>query len=454
MRHHWHLLVRQRTADALPRFMRWLALATAGAGSRFMPAAARAPSTRARYRSVAVEDDAHLLTVLRYIERNPVRAGLVRSAAGRAWSSLAERLGGGGDLLAPLPLPLLPGWPALVDRPQTPAEEAAARGRPDAIPPARKPLVEAAGRAGSARAGAPSPGGRGAWRPPGAGRSRARSRGGWPTAGRQRHARRRRHAGPSLAACPGWSGASPSCGGRAIRPAVARWRAGPAGQALPERCRHPPTPPGPGRPSARKAPSGTIDPPFIMPDTGGPRYGVPPTGGGQGKTGGHGRRTASLGREGTASATETIATAHVTPAGTRPGADDVFRSTARRSSLAYRACRATPGSRRAAPPGTRPGSQPDLAIDPCSGNQVRMGATRSRQVPDTTSALTGRQSCLVTLTRAPRRPGRMVGSPAPRHGIYSLNRLSSYHPSSSPARPPCPRRSTSRPIPPSRTRRR
>ncbi len=40
-----------------------------------------------RFKSEAVENDAYLLTVLRYIHQNPVKAGLVKSAKDYKWSS-------------------------------------------------------------------------------------------------------------------------------------------------------------------------------------------------------------------------------------------------------------------------------------------------------------------------------------------------------------------------------
>src|SRR5260370_28825688 len=42
-----------------------------------------------RFKAFAVADDEDLLTVLRYIERNPVRAGLVEPAQEWPWSSVA-----------------------------------------------------------------------------------------------------------------------------------------------------------------------------------------------------------------------------------------------------------------------------------------------------------------------------------------------------------------------------
>ena len=42
-----------------------------------------------RFKAFPIQDDEHLLTVLRYVERNPLRAGLVPAVDGWPWSSLA-----------------------------------------------------------------------------------------------------------------------------------------------------------------------------------------------------------------------------------------------------------------------------------------------------------------------------------------------------------------------------
>lgn len=46
-----------------------------------------------RYKSEAVETDAYLLTVLRYIHQNPVKAGLANGVEGYPWSSYHEYTG-------------------------------------------------------------------------------------------------------------------------------------------------------------------------------------------------------------------------------------------------------------------------------------------------------------------------------------------------------------------------
>ncbi len=51
------------------------------------------PLFQDRYRSEVIEDDRYLLTVLRYIHQNPIKAGLVNNAADYQWSSYGEYIG-------------------------------------------------------------------------------------------------------------------------------------------------------------------------------------------------------------------------------------------------------------------------------------------------------------------------------------------------------------------------
>jgi putative transposase len=91
-----------------------------------------------RFKSFPIEQDEHLLAVMRYVERNPLRAKLVRSADRWRWGSLYRRLHGTPEeqsLLADSPVPVGPKWLERVNRPQSKAEEAAIqqsllRGRP------------------------------------------------------------------------------------------------------------------------------------------------------------------------------------------------------------------------------------------------------------------------------------------------------------------------------------
>jgi putative transposase len=75
-----------------------------------------------------VEEDEHLLTVLRYVERNPLRAGLVKRAADWLWSSLREwQQPSRWPWLDSGPVPRPANWLEHIHKPHTEAELAALR---------------------------------------------------------------------------------------------------------------------------------------------------------------------------------------------------------------------------------------------------------------------------------------------------------------------------------------
>jgi putative transposase len=82
-----------------------------------------------RYKSFPVQQDDHLLTLLRYIERNPVRAGLVERAEDWPWSSAGLRTGRGEApaFFDPGPVALPRRWLAWVNQPLTEGELARVR---------------------------------------------------------------------------------------------------------------------------------------------------------------------------------------------------------------------------------------------------------------------------------------------------------------------------------------
>jgi putative transposase len=87
-----------------------------------------------RFRAFPIQEDDHLLTVLRYIERNAVRAGRVERAEAWRWSSAASDRGT-TLVLAASPVPRPAEWLDLVNGPQTEVEvetlrECLRRGRP------------------------------------------------------------------------------------------------------------------------------------------------------------------------------------------------------------------------------------------------------------------------------------------------------------------------------------
>ena len=83
-----------------------------------------------RFKSFVVQSDEHLYPVCRYVERNPLRAGLVRKAENWRWTSLWRFVEGNADeraILADWPVPRPRRWRAFVNGVETEAELAAVR---------------------------------------------------------------------------------------------------------------------------------------------------------------------------------------------------------------------------------------------------------------------------------------------------------------------------------------
>jgi putative transposase len=81
-----------------------------------------------RFKAFPIQDDEHYWTVLRYVERNPLRANIVRRSQDWEWSSLKPTARSGpAGLLTDGPLPKRNGWTNYVNGVETEAELAALR---------------------------------------------------------------------------------------------------------------------------------------------------------------------------------------------------------------------------------------------------------------------------------------------------------------------------------------
>jgi putative transposase len=135
---HWHLLLWPRKDGELSEVLRWLTVTHTQRWHANRHTSGTGPIYQGRFKSFPVQSDEHLLTVARYIERNPLRAELVEHAADWQWCSLWRR--GQSDperpaILSDWPTGIPPRWPAMVDQTQTEAEleairRSVARGRP------------------------------------------------------------------------------------------------------------------------------------------------------------------------------------------------------------------------------------------------------------------------------------------------------------------------------------
>jgi len=100
MTNHIHLLITPPTAGALGRVMQ-------SVGRRYVPyfnwiEGRKGGLFEGRFRASPIDTEQYLLTCYRYIERNPVRAGMVRDPADYRWSSYrANALGEPDSLITP-----------------------------------------------------------------------------------------------------------------------------------------------------------------------------------------------------------------------------------------------------------------------------------------------------------------------------------------------------------------
>jgi putative transposase len=91
MPNHWHLVVWPRQDGDLSRFMNWLTLTHTQRWHQHRHTVGDGHVYQGRFKSFPVETSEYLVTVCRYVERNPVRAGLVERAEQWRWSSAGTR---------------------------------------------------------------------------------------------------------------------------------------------------------------------------------------------------------------------------------------------------------------------------------------------------------------------------------------------------------------------------
>lgn len=136
---HFHMVVRQSVREALSKFMQWLMTSHVRRYHKHYGSSGHI--WQGRFKSFLIEEDNHLIVVLRYVEGNPVRAGLVRSAREWPWSSHQETIGEQPRCFADEPPLRLPGeWGRFVDTPMTGGELNKLRGSVNRQAPFGTPL--------------------------------------------------------------------------------------------------------------------------------------------------------------------------------------------------------------------------------------------------------------------------------------------------------------------------
>lgn len=116
MPNHFHMVLRPTYGEELSRWMQWLMTSHVRRYHRQYKTSGHV--WQGRFKSFIIQEDSHLLTALRYVEGNPLRAGMVSSAKDWLWSSHRERIGRSPRLLIDeVPLELPHDWGRYVDEP-------------------------------------------------------------------------------------------------------------------------------------------------------------------------------------------------------------------------------------------------------------------------------------------------------------------------------------------------
>lgn len=132
MPNHWHLVLWPACHQELPCFMHRVTATHAVRWKVFNGTLGQGHLYQSRYKSFPVQSDEHYLTVVRYVERNALRANLVACAEDWRFSSLWRRRScnlPNDPLLSSGPIDLPEDWVERVNRPETPAELEALRQR-------------------------------------------------------------------------------------------------------------------------------------------------------------------------------------------------------------------------------------------------------------------------------------------------------------------------------------
>jgi putative transposase len=80
MRDHWHLVLRPTVAKDFSRFMAWLCTTHVRRWRAHRASQGQGHLYQGRFKLFVAQDDKHFLTLLRFVEGNPLRTAIVRRA--------------------------------------------------------------------------------------------------------------------------------------------------------------------------------------------------------------------------------------------------------------------------------------------------------------------------------------------------------------------------------------
>lgn len=123
---HFHLVLWPRHDGDISRWMQWIQTTHVRRYHQHFQTSGHV--WQGRFKAFPIQHDEHLLTVLRYVERNPLRAGLTAQATDWPWSSLSCATQSARPAwYSAGPVRRGADWAAYVAQPQTDAELVALR---------------------------------------------------------------------------------------------------------------------------------------------------------------------------------------------------------------------------------------------------------------------------------------------------------------------------------------
>jgi len=126
MPNHWHLVLYPRKDGALSVFMKWLGNTHTKRWHSLKGTTLVCHLYQWRYKSFICQHDSYLLTLIRYVERNALKARLVKKAENWRWSSVWRRENGTKKekkLLSMWPIEIPKNYLTILNEPHTEAEE-------------------------------------------------------------------------------------------------------------------------------------------------------------------------------------------------------------------------------------------------------------------------------------------------------------------------------------------
>jgi putative transposase len=138
MPNHWHLVLRPSKDGQMGKLLRWITATHSLRYHAHYQTRGEGHIYQSRFKSFPVQDDSHFYVLCRYVERNPVRANLVKRAEEWRYGSLFrwnQPVEPSPRILSRWPIPRLANWNDRVNEPLSESELSAIRtsvnrGRP------------------------------------------------------------------------------------------------------------------------------------------------------------------------------------------------------------------------------------------------------------------------------------------------------------------------------------